>query len=277
MHGAQQHLWMDLHFPQKMHMHLCMRAYTIVQKLLCHESYCELVTWRCSLKKSVQIHANSWLGRHCGVSQASSDHPRWCRSHPVCLSVTLSLVHGVYPSQKSVFTIFRASFFYIWTCGQTTHITLKFANCPGCMATTLWCLRTRGHCVIYTDDTYKIFVPFPSQYWSTFSIFTGLLPAVRGAPPKSVPPTTGGDKVWLLKTVEWSGVIVGDTYTTGLQGTKMYMCVCVNVHMYTYTCICIHISIYMYVHVYICMWCGDAYNAVYTVLPSKIWDHVKLT
>jgi len=65
-------------------------------------------------------------------------------------------------------------------------------------------------------------------------------------------------------------VIVGDTYTTGLQGTKMYMCVCVNVHMYTYTCICIHISIYMYVHVYICMWCGDPYNAVYTVLPRKI-------
>jgi len=40
---------------------------------------------RCSLKKSVQIHARSWRGRHCGVAQASSDHPRWCRLHPVCL------------------------------------------------------------------------------------------------------------------------------------------------------------------------------------------------
>jgi len=40
---------------------------------------------RCSLKKSVQIHASSWRGRHCGVTQASSDHPRWCRPHPVCL------------------------------------------------------------------------------------------------------------------------------------------------------------------------------------------------
>jgi len=40
---------------------------------------------RCSLKKSVQIHASSWRGRHCGVAHASSDHPRWCRPHPVCL------------------------------------------------------------------------------------------------------------------------------------------------------------------------------------------------
>jgi len=39
----------------------------------------------CSLKKSVQIHASSWRGRHCGVTQASSNHPRWCRPHPVCL------------------------------------------------------------------------------------------------------------------------------------------------------------------------------------------------
>jgi len=35
------------------------------------------VARRCSLKKSVQIHASSWRGRHCGVTQASSDHPRW--------------------------------------------------------------------------------------------------------------------------------------------------------------------------------------------------------
>jgi len=43
------------------------------------------VARRCSLKKSVQIHASSWRGRHCGVAQASSDHPRWCRPHPVCV------------------------------------------------------------------------------------------------------------------------------------------------------------------------------------------------
>jgi len=28
---------------QKMHMHSCMRAYATVQKILCHESYCELI------------------------------------------------------------------------------------------------------------------------------------------------------------------------------------------------------------------------------------------
>ena len=72
-----------LYSPQNMHMHPCMRAYATVQKLLCHGNYCELilgpvqassrlsfaarpvavstksVARRCSLKKSVQIHASS--------------------------------------------------------------------------------------------------------------------------------------------------------------------------------------------------------------------------
>ena len=64
---------------------------------------------RCSLKKSVQIHASSWRGRRCGVTQASFDHPRWCRPHLVCICVALALGHGAYPSQKSLITIFRAS------------------------------------------------------------------------------------------------------------------------------------------------------------------------
>ena len=34
---------MHAYFQQKMHMHSCMRAYAIVQKLLCHGSYCELI------------------------------------------------------------------------------------------------------------------------------------------------------------------------------------------------------------------------------------------
>jgi len=86
-----------------------MRAYATVQKLLCHGSYGELIlslaqascrlsfaarpagVWRklvaqrCSLKKTVQIHACSWRSRCCGVAQATSDHPCWCRHHPVCL------------------------------------------------------------------------------------------------------------------------------------------------------------------------------------------------
>jgi len=69
--------------------------------------------WRCSLKKSVQIPASSWRSRRCGVAQASSDHPCWCRPHPVCLSVALALGHGVYTSQKSIFAIFGASCF-VW-------------------------------------------------------------------------------------------------------------------------------------------------------------------
>jgi len=43
------------------------------------------VAWCCSLTKTFQIHASSWRSRHCGVAQASFDHARWCRPHPVCL------------------------------------------------------------------------------------------------------------------------------------------------------------------------------------------------
>ena len=79
----------------KMHMDSCMCAFATVQKLLCRGSYGELILsleWassrllfvarppasltksvarRCSLKKSVKIHASSWRGRCCGVAQAS--------------------------------------------------------------------------------------------------------------------------------------------------------------------------------------------------------------
>ena len=57
----------------------------------------------CSLKKSVQIHASSWRGRRCRVAQASSDHPRWCGPHPVCLWFTLTHGRGSHPRQKSIF------------------------------------------------------------------------------------------------------------------------------------------------------------------------------
>ena len=71
------------------------------------------VARRCSLKKSVQIHASSWRGRSCGVAQALFNHPRWCRPHPVCPWVALALGHGVYPLQKCIFAIFSHEFFPI--------------------------------------------------------------------------------------------------------------------------------------------------------------------
>jgi len=43
-------------------------------------------------------------------------HPRWCRPHPVCLWVALALGHEAHPLQKSVFAIFRASFFNTYKC-----------------------------------------------------------------------------------------------------------------------------------------------------------------
>jgi len=95
-------VWMYAYSPQKIHMHSCMHAYATVQKLLCCGNYCELIlslvrascrlsfaarpaavstksVGRCSLKKSVQIHASSWRGRRCGVAQASFHHSRCCR------------------------------------------------------------------------------------------------------------------------------------------------------------------------------------------------------
>jgi len=111
-----------------------MRAYATVQKLLCHENCCELililvrasyrllfairppasstksVDWNCSLHKSFQIHASSWRGRCCGVAQASFDHLRWYRPHPVCLWFTLTLGCGPHPRQSSIFGMVFAAF-----------------------------------------------------------------------------------------------------------------------------------------------------------------------
>jgi len=123
----------------QMHMDLCMHAYATMQQLLCHGSDCELilslartscrlsfasrppagrrptlsvaplpnvVARHCSLKKSAQIHASSWRSRRCSVAQASSDHLRCCRPHPVCLWVALALSREGYPSQKCISAIF---------------------------------------------------------------------------------------------------------------------------------------------------------------------------
>jgi len=117
-----------------------------VQQFLCHGSYCELilslartscglsfttrppaargrarpppparppaalllpVAPRCSLQKSVQIHASSCRSRRCGVAQASSDHPRWCRPHPACLWVALALGERRLPVTEMRFHHFR--------------------------------------------------------------------------------------------------------------------------------------------------------------------------
>jgi len=141
--------------PLKMHMHSCMRAYASVQKILCHESYCEPVlslvrasyrlsfaartpagsmksfAWRCSLKKSVQIHASSWRGGRCGVAQASFDHPHWCGPHPVCLWFWLAL--GRRPHPRTKFYVrrgFRGLYLYIHTPWHMCVCVCKFA-CTG--------------------------------------------------------------------------------------------------------------------------------------------------
>ena len=74
----------------------------------------------CSLKKSVQIHASSWRGRRWSVAQASSNHPRWCGPHPICLWLTLVHGRGISPSTKIYFrSHFRGFFCHFVLCDTT--------------------------------------------------------------------------------------------------------------------------------------------------------------
>jgi len=120
MHGAQQHLWMHAYSPQKCiwtracaPMQLCrsfyaMEAIANLSWVLCeHRAGCRLplalaapsavsdkpVARRCSLKKSVQIHASSWRDRRCGVAQ----------HHPI-ICVGAGLIHFVYESHSHLAT-----------------------------------------------------------------------------------------------------------------------------------------------------------------------------
>jgi len=72
------------------------------------------VARRCSLQKPVQIHASSWRGRRRSVAQASSNHPRWCRPHPVCLWVALALGQRMLPvTEMHFFSIFARVFSHV--------------------------------------------------------------------------------------------------------------------------------------------------------------------
>jgi len=132
MHGAQNTYLngcilstKNAHAP--VHVRLCNGA-----ELLCHGSYCNLilslarasyrlsfavrpaavslksVAQHCSLKKFVQIHASSWRGRRCGVAQASFDHLRWYRPHPVCLWFALKTWPRAHFIKNSICAIFYA-------------------------------------------------------------------------------------------------------------------------------------------------------------------------
>ena len=156
---CSQHLSkMYAYLPQKMHMHSCMCAYVTVQQLLYHESYCERilslarasyrlsfavrtpacstrsesVAWRCSLKKSVQIHASSWRGRRCGVAQASFNHPHWCGPHPVLfLWFTFALGRGPHPPKNSIFAramVFAGSL--LWGKDDSRDTNNLVPSCP---------------------------------------------------------------------------------------------------------------------------------------------------
>jgi len=145
-----------------MHMRSCMRAYATVQKLLCRETlwtYLEsctsivqavvaacpptvstkLVAWRCLLKKSVQIHANSWRSRRCSVAQASFNHPRWCRPHLVCPWGTLVIGHGGYHKWIHFHNFSRDFFaFFQWWILTNRPSSPKLENWWGAPLAKLW-------------------------------------------------------------------------------------------------------------------------------------------
>ena len=93
--------------PKKMHMDSCMRAYSTMQQLLCHGSYCELILslarTSCRLLFTARPAARpltgnplrnavrsknlskSTLAHDTAATAVLHNHPRWCRPHPVCL------------------------------------------------------------------------------------------------------------------------------------------------------------------------------------------------
>ena len=121
----------------------------------------------------------------------------------------------------------RDPLFALATCKQTALDTLEFALSSGRSAATLWCL-TSGDTMRYTPTTRSWFsFPYKSLPRSPFLRFVGLVPVVRGGPPKIVPQTTGWDMVWLVTVVWSSRCIVGGTWTAGLQPAPIHKYACV--------------------------------------------------
>ena len=98
----------------------------IVQSVVYRSPSCRPPScWQKDFLKTVQMHASSWRGRRCSAAQASSDHPRWCRPHPVCLWVSLALGHGGHFIKNSISAIFWHGFHdALITCDMThSHVT----------------------------------------------------------------------------------------------------------------------------------------------------------
>jgi len=70
---------------------------------------------RCSLKKTIQIHASSWRGRRCGVAQASFNHLRWWRPHSNGLYFALACYREAHSRQKSVSAHASLQTLWLWT------------------------------------------------------------------------------------------------------------------------------------------------------------------
>jgi len=60
-------------------------ARATVQQLLCYANHCNTSCNVSTAQDTVRIHASPWSSRSCVVTQTSSDHPRSCEPHPVCL------------------------------------------------------------------------------------------------------------------------------------------------------------------------------------------------
>jgi len=177
------HVWcsqllskMRAYSPPKMHMDSCMHAYrsffateaianlSWVRK---HRAGCRLspalaappgfstnpVTRRCSLKKSVQIHASSWRGCRCSVAQASFDHLRWWIRQEaveiielVCVYVCVRLSSIL--SCDSRISLLRVSLYY-----DLPVCVCVFGSVCGCISVSFVCLavseqRVQQACIV---------------------------------------------------------------------------------------------------------------------------------
>jgi len=99
----------------KMHIHPRKHARVTVQHLLRHANHCDRSCKLSSAQETVSIHDSPWHSRSCVVTQASSDHPRWCGPHPACLWFALALGgFGPHPPQHFIYTIFLWAFGDDW-------------------------------------------------------------------------------------------------------------------------------------------------------------------
>jgi len=130
------HAWCSLHLskmhaysPQRMHMHSCMCAYASVQKLLCQESYYELI---------LSFARGSY--RLLFATRLPANSTKSVGSHPACPRFTLALGHGPHPRQSSIFAMIFAGLFFAVCCSELLMSNPSLGFCTAAYCSVLQCV-----------------------------------------------------------------------------------------------------------------------------------------